>query len=333
MADGGEGTVDAFLHTGAKWRAARVHGPLGDPVDAAFALRDRTAVIEMSAASGLSLLDPERRDAVHADTYGTGELLRAAADAGATRIIIGIGGSATTDAGTGMLRALGARFVDETGTPLDRAILAYRRLEEIDLAEFDRRFENITIAIAADVDNPLYGPDGAPRTFGPQKGVNDAQIPLLDAAFERIADVAAETLGRDERDSPGAGAAGGLGYALLEFLRGKMERGVEAVAREQHLGDALHGADLCVTGEGKIDEQTLHGKTIDGVARIAEDAGVPVVAFGGAVDDDAKQRLEARGVAVRGISPAGMNAEESMRRAAELLERAARDYAGEFERS
>lgn len=327
MADGGEGTVDALVSQGAQRRNAVVHGPLGAGVAASFAMRGKLAILEMAAASGLGLLDETQHDPLHADTYGTGELLRNALDAGADRVLIGIGGSASVEGGTGMLRALGARFIDEIGETLDRAILAYRRLAEIDLHALDARLKDVPIDIAGDVDNPLCGSHGAARTFGPQKGANDAQLPLLDAALERIADVAQKTLGRDQRDAPGAGAAGGLGYALMQFFGAKMHHGALLIARECRLPELLDGADLCVTGEGKVDQQTLHGKTVDGVAHIAREAGVPVVAFGAVVENDARAALEARGITVRASAPEGMERETAMRRAAELLETAARDYA------
>jgi glycerate kinase len=333
MADGGEGTVDAFVAGGARRHSARVRGPLGKPVDAAFAMQDDTAIVEMAAASGLGLLTAREYDPLHADTYGTGELLRAALEAGATRAIVGIGGSATNDAGTGMLRALGVRFLDEFGDELDDGIVAYQKLAEIDMTHLDERLDTLDIRVAVDVDNTLCGPNGASRTFGPQKGANEAQVALLDATLERIADVAARTLGRDERDTPGAGAAGGLGFALMAFLRAKTEPGVRLIAKERGLDRLLDGAALCATGEGKIDEQTLHGKTIFGVAELAKAAGTPVVAFGGAIDARAKELLESKGIAVRPIAPAGTAAEDSMQHAAAYLEKAAAGYAGLFERS
>lgn len=317
MADGGEGTVDAFIRAGAHPRTVRVHGPLGDPLDAVFAMLDDTAVIEMAAASGLELVARERRDVMHADTYGTGELLLAALDAGALRVIVGVGGSATNDAGTGFLRALGARFIDETGEILDRAIARYARLDEIDLTHFDSRVRSVPMVIASDVDNPLCGARGASRTYAEQKGANPAQTALLDRTFEHIADVAARTLGHDRRATPGAGAAGGLAYALLQFSGARLKRGVNVIANELDLPGALRGASLCVTGEGKIDGQTLHGKTVSGVADLARAAHVPVVAFAGVVEAQAKVELEDRGITV-------CQADSS------VLEFAARDYAAKF---
>ncbi len=299
MADGGEGTVEAFLHAGAQRRSARVTGPLGDPVDAPFAMQGLTAILEMACASGLSLVERDRLDPLHADTYGTGELLRAALDAGAKAIVIGIGGSATTDAGSGMMRALGVRFIAAPGEELGRDIEAYARLETIDVGALDARITSVPVVIAVDVDNPLCGPAGAARVFAPQKGANQAQIAALDRSLARIADVAARTLGRDESATPGAGAGGGVGYALMEFLNARMERGWQVIAKECGLEQALRGAQLCATGEGKIDSQTPRGKTVAGVAQLARRAGVAVVAFGGMVEDDGRRALEERGVTVR----------------------------------
>jgi glycerate kinase len=317
MADGGEGTVEAFVRTGARRHRVRVHGPLGEPVDAFFAMLGTTAIIEMAAASGLELVPRERRDIMHSDTFGTGELLIAAWDAGAQRVILGIGGSATNDAGTGFLRALGACFIDETGEVLDRAIARYARLDDIDLTQFDPRAARIPLTIASDVDNPLCGLRGATKTYGPQKGANPAQVAILDRTLEHIADIAARSFGRDERNTAGAGAAGGLGYALLQFLNARMERGINVVARELALQQALHGASLCVTGEGKIDEQTLRGKAVSGVAELAREEHVPVVAFAGVVEPGAKQELEERGITVREAD-------------SKVLEKAARDYASQL---
>jgi glycerate kinase len=329
MADGGEGTVDAFLAGGAQRRSVHAHGPLGDPVDAAYAVQGDLAIVELAAASGLSLVPAAKRDVMRADTYGTGEVLLAALDAGARRIIAGIGGSATNDVGTGLLRALGVRFVDRSGVAIEGPMPAYRALETIDLAALDPRTAGVQIEVASDVDNPLTGPQGAARTYAAQKGASEKEIAELDAIAAHVADVAAATLHADLRDAPGAGAAGGAGFALLAFLRARMERGVELIARERGLPELLADAALCATGEGKIDMQTLHGKAVDGVASMAHERGVPVVAFGGLVEADARAALERRGIDVRQTAPDGMPQERAMREAAELLERAAYEYAVE----
>ncbi|HKE36666.1 MAG TPA: glycerate kinase, partial [Candidatus Baltobacteraceae bacterium] len=322
MADGGEGTVEAFLDRGAQRRTARVRGPLGKPVEAVFAVDKDTAIVEMSSASGLGLLDKSKHDPTKTDTFGTGGLISAALSAGARRIIIGLGGSATNDAGTGMLRALGARFLDANGDELREGILTYARLASIDLDALDTRVRNVQIDAAVDVDNPLCGPTGASYMFAAQKGATPEQIERLDAVLDHIADIASKTLGHDERNTPGAGAAGGLGFALTAFLNANLERGVKLIADEAGLPEMMRGASLCMTGEGKIDMQTLHGKTVDGVARIAGDCDVPVIAFGGKVEDDAKAALAERGIKAVQTAPSDMPADQAMARAAEFLEEA-----------
>ncbi len=324
MADGGEGTVDVFLERGAERKVARVRGPRGELVDAVYAGDGETAILEMSSASGLGLLDRAQYDPTQTSTFGTGELIRAALDGGARRIVMGIGGSATNDAGTGMLRALGVRFLDAAGTEIDGGILEFARLDSIDLDRLDPRIAKTAVEVAVDVDNPLCGPDGATNTFAAQKGATPGQIEQLERVLRRIAEISTRTLGRDESDVPGAGAAGGLGFALVAFLGAKLQPGVRLIARESGLDELLDGATLCLTGEGKIDLQTLHGKTVYGVALIAREHKVPAIAFGGTVNPEAKKRLAQIGVEVVGISPAGIPLEESIRSAAALLEAAAR---------
>ncbi len=323
MADGGEGTVNAFLERGAERSVAQVHGPRGALVEAVYARTGETAILEMSSASGLGLLDRSQYDPTKTTTFGTGELIRAALDGGANRIVMGIGGSATNDAGTGMLRALGVRFLEASGAEIDGDILEFARLESVELAGLDARIGRTAIKVAIDVDNPLYGPDGATHTFAEQKGATPAQIERLEAVLRHIAGVSARTLGRDESSIPGAGAAGGLGFGLVAYLGARLLPGVRLIARECGLDELLDGATLCLTGEGKIDLQTLHGKTVYGVAQIAREHKVATIAFGGTVEKDAKQRLAQLGIEVVGISPAGMPLEESLRSAATLLEAAA----------
>jgi glycerate kinase len=323
MADGGEGTVDAFLDRGAMRKVARVHDPLGRIVEAVYAQSGDLAVVEMAAASGLALLREGERDPLRADTFGTGELIRAALDSGAKRLIIGLGGSATNDAGIGALRALGARFLGPEREEITGGVLDYERLAGIDLARFDERIARIHIEAAVDVDNPLCGINGAARTFAAQKGAHPDQVAMLNRTLEHVADVAQRTLQRDYRDAPGAGAAGGLGFALVAFLGAEMKPGVELVARESGLEDMLKRAKLCMTGEGKIDEQTLHGKVVRGVAEIARKRNVRVVAFAGAVEGSSGRKLHDLGVEVRRIAPSGTSAEESMSNAAFFLEAAA----------
>jgi glycerate kinase len=323
MADGGEGTVDVFLARGASRRTARVAGPLGDPVEAVYAICDETAILEMAGASGLELLPRSEHDPTRTDTFGTGQLIRAALDEGATHLIIGIGGSATNDAGTGMLRALGVRFLDPDGVAIDGPILAFEQLASIDRSRLDPRLSHVRIDVAVDVDSPLCGPSGASYTFAAQKGATPDQIRDLDRVLGHIADVTAAALGHDYRDAEGAGAAGGLGFALKAFLGATLEPGVALIARESGLDASLNGATCCMTGEGKIDDQTLHGKTVAGVAEIASKHGVPVIAFCGVAEPNAVAALAKRNVRVIPIAPKTMSREESMRSAAALLESAA----------
>jgi len=327
MADGGEGTVDAFVDGGAVRVVHRVAGPLGAPVDASLALQGDTAVVEMALASGLGLLAPGERNPLVTSTRGTGELIRAALDAGAGRVVVAIGGSATNDGGAGMLQALGARMLDAAGRELPPGGAALRALARIDLAALDERLHSVRIDVAADVDNPLCGERGASAGYAEQKGASADDVRQLDAALAHFADVAAETLGRDRRDTPGAGAAGGLGFGLLAFLGATLRPGVELVAELRGLGAALHGAALCVTGEGSIDAQTARGKTVAGVARIARTSGVPVVAFGGRVAREADEMLAAEGALVLPIVDGPMREDAAMRDAAVLLEAAARRLA------
>ncbi|MGP6157023.1 MAG: glycerate kinase [Vulcanimicrobiaceae bacterium] len=323
MADGGEGTVDAFLASGARRVVRTVRGPLGDAVEAAFALDGSSAILEMSAASGLGLVASLRRDPLRATSFGTGELIGAALDAGARHVVVGIGGSATNDGGAGLLQALGARLLDASGRELEPGALPLQELARIDLGGLDPRLRAVKVEVAADVDNPLLGAHGASAIFGPQKGAGPQDIALLDAALTHFADVAAAALGRDERDTPGAGAAGGLGFGLRAFLGARLRPGVELVADLRGLPGALRGAAWCFTGEGSIDGQTLGGKTVAGVARLARAAGVRALAFGGRVEAAAEEALAALGVVVLPIADGPAELQRALGEAASLLERSA----------
>jgi glycerate kinase len=322
MADGGDGTVDAFLATGAVARTVRVTGPLGAPVDAAYARDGAVAIVEMAAASGLELVRGTR-DARRATTRGTGELLRDALDGGAARVVLGIGGSATTDGGAGALAALGARFLDAAGAELEPSPEALARVARVDLAGLDPRLRAVDLAVACDVDNPLLGPAGAAAVYGPQKGASPADVAFLDGVLARLADAMTAATGRDLRALPGAGAAGGLGWALASACGARLERGVALVAEVRGLARALDGADWCFTGEGRIDEQTLRGKVVDGVAALARAARVPVIAFGGSVERAVEPALRARGVRCVPIVPGPVPLEEAMRDAGANLRAAA----------
>lgn len=322
MADGGDGTVEAFLVGGAVARTVRVAGPLGGPVDATYARDGETAVIEMAAASGLALLG-DRLDARRATTRGTGELLRDALDHGARRIVLGIGGSATTDGGAGALAALGARFLDDRGAELDPSPASLAKLARVDLDALDARLRSVDLAIACDVDNPLLGAHGAAAVYGPQKGASPDDVAFLDDVLRRLADAVRATGAADMREVPGAGAAGGLGWALASTVGARLERGVTLVAEVRGLESALRDADLCLTGEGRIDEQTLRGKVVDGVAALARAHAVPVVAFGGSVNLAVEAELRARGVRCVPILPGPATLEAAIRDAAPNLRAAA----------
>ncbi|WP_313517950.1 glycerate kinase [Pseudomonas sp.] len=329
MADGGEGTVDALLAaTGGERRESPVRGPLGEPVNAHWGWLDgNTAVIEMASASGLHLLTPAQRDARITSSFGTGELIRAALDAGATRIILGLGGSATNDGGSGLLRAVGVRFLDAEGRDLEEGGAALARLDRLDVEGLDARLAQVSVEVAADVDNPLCGPRGASAVFGPQKGANPEQVEELDAALRRFGEIAAQALGEDHSEFPGVGAAGGLGFAARAFLAARFRPGVEVVAELSGLAEAMQGADLVITGEGRLDAQSLHGKTPMGVAKVAKAAGVPVVAIAGSLGDGYQKLYEVGIDAAFSLVPGPMALERAMSDAAAELQARAADVA------
>lgn len=323
MADGGEGTVDALVAaTGGEKIALRVTGPVGEPVDAVYGLLGdgKTAVIEMASASGLGLAPADQRDPRFTTTYGTGELLSSAMGRGATRVIVGIGGSATNDGGAGMAEALGYRLLDASGGPLPRGGAALARLARIDTVNRRAGLDACEILVACDVTNPLCGPEGASHVYGPQKGADARAVVELDAALRHYASVIREQLGIDILDLPGAGAAGGLGGGLVAFANGTLRTGVELVAEACGLAGRIRGADLVITGEGKLDGQTIHGKTPIGVARIAQAHGVPTVAVAGALGSGYNAVYEHGITAVFSIAPGPVPLNEAMARAADLLE-------------
>ncbi|MDU8618206.1 glycerate kinase [Pseudomonas syringae] len=330
MADGGEGTIEALLAAcNGEVMSASVSGPLGAPVNAQWGwlAESRTAIIEMAMASGLQLLTLAQRDACVTSTEGTGQLISAALDAGARRVILAIGGSATNDGGSGMLSALGARFLDADDQTLAPGGLALADLARIDLSGFDPRLSDVCVEIAADVDNPLCGPNGASSIFGPQKGASPEQVMALDAALGCFADHTAQVLGQDLRDSPGSGAAGGMGFAAKAYLKASFRAGVEVVADLTGLEHALIGADLVITGEGRFDAQTLRGKTPLGVARVARRRQVPVIVLAGTLGEGYEQ-LYAQGIGAAFALVSGpMSLEQACRDTRRLLHERARDVA------
>ena len=330
MADGGEGTVEAIVAAGnGQLRRNHVQGPLGESVEAHWGwLPDsHTAIIEMAEASGLQRVPVSQRDARISSTFGTGELIRAALDAGAQRIILAIGGSATNDAGAGALQALGLGLFDAERQPLAPGGLALSRLAHIELSGLDLRLADVRFEIAADVNNPLCGEHGASAIFGPQKGATPEHVRLLDQALGHFADHCATVLPKDVRDEPGSGAAGGLGFAAKAFFGAEFRAGVEVVAELVGLAEAVKDADLVITGEGRFDAQTLRGKTPFGVARIAQAQGVPVVVLAGTLGEG-YQTLYAHGInAAFAVTSGPMSLEDACANAAQQLTDRARDIA------
>jgi len=284
VADGGEGTVEALVSAKkGTYRSAEVEGPLGDPVQATYGLIDdgATGVVELAAASGLTLIPAEKRDPRRASTYGFGQLLDAVRKQGVTSIIAGIGGSATNDGGAGMAEALGYRLLDASGRDLPRGGAALARLDRIDASGFDLAWRSISVMVASDVTNPLTGPQGASHVYGPQKGADDDAVRQLDQALARLAEVIERDLGKRVADIPGAGAAGGAGAGLIAFLDARLVPGAPLVVEASGFDAALPGARLVITGEGRVDAQTAYGKAPGEVAKRAHNAGIPVLLLAG----------------------------------------------------
>ncbi len=324
IADGGEGTVEALVAaTGGSVRHAWVMGPLGEKVHAAWGLLgdDKTAVVEMAAASGLPLVPVEKRNPMLTTTYGTGELIKAALDAGVTRIILGIGGSATTDGGTGVAQALGYAFLDPSGTRINGIMTGGKMAEvgSIDRSGVDSRLAGVTVVVACDVTNPLTGPSGAPAVYGPQKGATPEMVHALDAGLARLAGVIRSTMGLDVQMLPGAGAAGGLGAGSIAFLNATLSPGIALVLEAVGFDARVKGASACLTGEGRIDGQSLAGKACLGVAHGALKHGVRTWALVGSAGPGASEAIKA-GLSGYMVIGKGLPKEESMRRAGELLE-------------
>ncbi|GES28924.1 glycerate kinase [Streptomyces angustmyceticus] len=334
VADGGDGTVAAALAAGFTRHEARVTGPTGAPVTATFALRaEGTAVVEMAEASGLQHLPAGVFAPLTATTYGTGELLRAALDAGATSIVFGVGGSATTDGGAGMLAALGARFLDADGAPVAPGGGPLRDLATADLSGLDPRLATTEIVLASDVDNPLTGPKGAPAVYGPQKGASEEDVAALDAALAHYAEVLGRAVGpkaAEAASAPGAGAAGGIGYGALVGLDATFRPGIDVMLDVLGFAPALAKAGFVVTGEGSLDTQTLHGKAPAGVAAAARAAGLDVAAVCGRLQLP-PEALAAAGIrrayALTDLEP---DPARCMAEAGPLLERAAEQLARDF---
>lgn len=317
VADGGEGTVNALV-SGLSGRSVTiaVTGPLGETVEATYGiLPDHTAVIEMAEAAGLPLVPAEKRNPMNTTTYGVGEMILHALDEGCRSFIIGIGGSATNDGGTGMLRALGCRFRKADGTDIAPGAQELAGLAAIETEALDPRLKESRFSIACDVTNPLCGPNGASYIFAPQKGADPATVRKLDAALVHLADITAATLGTDLRDQPGAGAAGGLGFAFASYLNGTLRPGVDIVLDAVLPESELRAADIVVTGEGRFDGQTAMGKAPVGIARRAKACGCKVIVLAGSVEHSGARATQQNPPlidAVFPILPGAMTLEEAM---------------------
>ncbi|GBC99191.1 Glycerate 2-kinase [bacterium HR17] len=328
MADGGEGTVEALVAaTGGHIVRCTVTGPLGEPVEAFFGVLGdgATAVIEMAAAAGLHLVPPQKRNPLVTTTYGVGELIKAALDAGCRRLIVGIGGSGTNDGGAGMAQALGAKLLDEHGNDIGFGGGALSRLARIDLSGMDKRVWDAEIWVACDVTNPLTGPQGASAVYGPQKGATPDMVRQLDANLRHYAAIIRRDVGVDVETVAGAGAAGGLGAGLMAFCRAKLRRGVALVIDAVRLDERVQRADIVVTGEGKLDFQTGFGKVPHGVAQVAKRYGKPVIALVGQLGDGAERCREWGIDACFTILSKPMTETEAMENALTLLRRTAEE--------
>ncbi|HFQ5345093.1 TPA: glycerate kinase [Vibrio vulnificus] len=333
MADGGEGTVQSMVDaTGGTIIAHTVTGPLGQRVDGFFGLlgEGKIAVIEMAAASGLHLVSPELRNPLITTTLGTGELIKAALDHGVEHIIVGIGGSATNDGGIGMAQALGIKLLDAHGNALGYGGGELAKLATIDCSQLDPRLAQVRLEVACDVDNPLCGIKGASAVFGPQKGATPAMVTILDKNLAHYAAIIKQQLGVDVRDMAGAGAAGGMGAALLGLLNAELRPGIEIVMDAVRLDEIVADADLVITGEGRIDSQTIHGKTPIGVARTAKKHGLPVIGIAGCLSADCGVVHEHGLDAVFAVVNRSVDLPTALAEAAENVELTARNVAAAF---
>jgi glycerate kinase len=329
LADGGEGTLEAVKAAGGDWLELPVHArdPLGRQLRATFLRRGEQGIVEMASASGLSRLAPHERDALAASSFGTGQVLAAAIGLGVRDVVVGLGGSATTDGGTGVLTALGARFLDDGGADLPPGGGALERLASVDLDELSAVLGEVRLTVASDVTNPLLGMRGAAATYGPQKGADEAQVAQLEANLARYADVLEATIGRSVRDEPGSGAAGGTTAGLLaisdRFASFEVRPGVDVVMELTGFAEALATSGLVLTGEGRIDAQTAFGKTAMGVARRARAAGVACICFGGGVLLEGIDALAQEGAVVVPVTERPITLEEAMAGGPAPIERAA----------
>ncbi|EGZ6887886.1 glycerate kinase [Vibrio cholerae] len=331
VADGGEGTVQSLVDaTQGRLVEVKVMGPQGKRVEAFYGMLgdNQTAVIEMAAASGLHHVPVAQRDPKLTTSFGTGELIRHALDQGVTKLIIGLGGSATNDGGVGMLAALGARFTNADGDPIQLTGGGLRELTHIDLQDFDPRLQNCDILVACDVNNPLCGDKGASAVFGPQKGATPEDVQLLDGVLRQFGLLTEKVTGKMVLESAGAGAAGGMGAALLAYTQARLRPGIEIVLETVQLAYQVSDADLVITGEGRIDSQTVHGKTPMGVAKVAKRFDVPVLALCGCTGDNYQAVYQCGIDAVFAAVPRAMSLDDALKESdfnlADLAENVAR---------
>ena len=323
VADGGEGTMESIITaTKGEIFEKEVHDPLMRKHKARFGITrgGKTAVIEMASASGLEILEEDELDPLTASTYGTGELIREALDRGCDTIIVGMGGSATNDGGTGMLRALGARFLDKSGKEIEEGGGGLCDLHAIDPDGLDHRLKNCEIIAATDVRNPLLGEDGASRVYGPQKGAGEETAARLDRCLGVLAEKTREMTGEDLAEVEGTGAAGGLGFGMKAFLDAEIRNGFQVVAEMTGLKELVEANELVITGEGKIDRQTQYGKTPMGVASLAEEAGKPVIAVAGALGEGYRELYQKGFHVIFPLPDRPMTLGEALDKAPSLLE-------------
>lgn len=330
VADGGDGTVAAAVTAGYREVVVDVHGPTGEPVSASIAIRGDLAVVETAAACGLAVLPGGRRAPLTASSFGAGELVLAALDRGCRTVVLGVGGSASTDGGAGLAQALGATLLDEAGLPLGPGGAELTRLARLDLSTMDSRVEELTVILACDVDNPLHGPAGAAAVFGPQKGAEPEQVATLARGLRRWSDLVSSTIGEDHTERPGAGAAGGIGFAALALLAAERRSGIELVLDLVGFADHLAGARLVVTGEGSLDEQTLRGKAPIGVVAAARSAGIPVVTVSGRCQLTRAQLAAAGIAAAYALTDLEPDVRRCMTEAAALLDATAERIAADW---
>ena len=328
VADGGEGTIEAIAScVDTKFHYMTICGPMEKDAEAYYATIDNgtTAIVEMAQASGLPMVPVDERNPLLATTYGTGQLMKAALDTGCKKMIIGIGGSATNDGGAGALAALGALFKDADGKELPLGGGALVNLAEIDLTNFDKRLFEIDITVACDVTNPLTGPNGASAVYGPQKGATPEKVEELDKALSNFAKVSEKVLGEDFSVCPGAGAAGGLGFALLAFCKAKFAAGIDIVLDVCGFEKELQDADLVITGEGRIDGQSVQGKVLYGIGMRAKEKNVPVIAIGGGIKEDSEALLDCGISAMFSIANGPMTLEYAMENGKDLMKQVAKN--------